>query len=410
MSPTRVEPKLTWVENGPSRPATGVTEPVGVDVWPVPKALVALTVNVYGTPATRSEIETLSCEPGVGDADDPVGPAGTTTAAGGGASTEYGKTVKLEIDDPLSAGTVHCTVTVVPDTGALTPPGAYGGTGEESGVTELVGDDAGPVPDALSAATLNETLCPLARPVTSYWSVAPGVGSSAVPGVPAATSIDARGLPLAVGVITNVLMGWPPSAPTVHITCAPSKPAMAPTPEGADGADGVVADAGAGGPAATATPTESRATAPAVTSRADRHPARRPRDGPSGSVASGPCWWRIRPSWSITSCTEVSAGRLAPTYATDGVSATPQRGQAGAKSRPTAASDQLHPVSPPGPRHSRNFPATVGPPGLSGLVTRPGGTGARLGPKRELGGTGLRGRLAGADRRPDPGNAGGGRD
>src|SRR5580693_9975564 len=36
-------------------------------------------------------------------------------------------------------------------------------------------------------------------------------------------------------------------------------------------------------------------------------------------------------------------------------------------------------------------------------------TGARDSGPRELGGTGLRGRLAGADRRPDPGNAGGGR-
>jgi hypothetical protein len=133
-----------------------------------------------------------------------------------------GTIMKLLMGDPLLSGTVHCTVTAVPETVTSGGYGAYGVTGDDDVVTVLDGDDAGPGPDVLVAATVNDTFAPPATPVTSYTSPAPGVGSSAVPGAPAATSIGVWATPLTVGVMTNAVMGSPPSDPTVQRTSAPS--------------------------------------------------------------------------------------------------------------------------------------------------------------------------------------------
>jgi len=118
----------------------------GAEAGPVPIALVAVTVNVYAVPFVRPAM--------VIGLDEPV-----AVMLEGFEVTEYDVTGL----PPLEAGgaklTVDCALPVV-------AVALVGGPGTVAGVTDGEGLEAGPVPTALVAVTVNVYEVPFVSPVT----------------------------------------------------------------------------------------------------------------------------------------------------------------------------------------------------------------------------------------------------
>jgi len=179
----------------------GVTAALATDAGEVPTLLVAVTVNVYEVPlvnpATVADVPTIV----------------VAVAPPGDAITVY----PVIAEPPLLAGAVQVTTAEafpgVADT-------AVGAPGTVLGVTAALGDDAGEVPAALVAVTVNVYAVPLVRPVTVA-VVAPVVVAVLPPG-----------LEIAVYPVT----GEPPLlAGAVHDTTAAALLGVADTPVGAPG-------------------------------------------------------------------------------------------------------------------------------------------------------------------------------
>jgi hypothetical protein len=99
------------------------------------------------------------------------------------------------------------------------------------GVTALDAAEAGEVPTAFVAVTVNVYAVPLVRPVTDV-AVAGGVP---------VTVVDGRAVVPAYGVTVYDVIGEPPLAGAVHESEAEPFPATAVTPVGAAGAVGAAA-------------------------------------------------------------------------------------------------------------------------------------------------------------------------
>ena len=115
---------------------------------------------------------------------------------------------------PLKAGatkaTLTCELPIVP----TTPVGA---PGTVAGITALDGADAGPVPDAFVAVTVNVYEVPFVRPVT-------------IIGLVAFDAVFPPGLDITVYMVTGVL---PLGAGAVKLTIACPEPGTAVTAVGA---------------------------------------------------------------------------------------------------------------------------------------------------------------------------------
>ena len=136
-------------------PATGVTDEDGADAADVPTLLVAVTRNVYAVPL--------------------LNPVTVADVAGGEPVTDidvcavdpaYGVTVYPVIGLPPSEGALQDTTAEASPAVAETPPGAAGAVAGALGVTDADAADAGPVPTAFVAVTVNVYAVPLLRPVT----------------------------------------------------------------------------------------------------------------------------------------------------------------------------------------------------------------------------------------------------
>jgi hypothetical protein len=189
----------------------GVTATLGDEAGEVPAALVAVAVNVYAVPLV-SPVSVAE-----------VAMIVVALAPPGDAVTVYPVTG----EPPLLAGAVHDTTAWVFPPVAIT---AIGDPGTVPGVTATLGDEAGEVPAALVAVTVNVYAVPLVSPVTVA-VVAPAVRALAPPG-------DA--------VTVYPVTAEPPLlAGAVQLTTAETLPAAADTPVGAPGAvaeDAVVSD------------------------------------------------------------------------------------------------------------------------------------------------------------------------
>jgi hypothetical protein len=126
----------------------GVTLLEAADAAPVPRALVAVTLNVYAVPFVRP-LTTIDAQ---GATHVPVAPQGAEVA------------VNVVMAEPPSlAGAVNATVACALPRVAAPITGA---PGTVDGVTLFEGADAGPVPAELVAATVNVYAVPLVSPVT----------------------------------------------------------------------------------------------------------------------------------------------------------------------------------------------------------------------------------------------------
>ena len=127
--------------------ATGDTGADGADVGPGPTALTAATVNEYVAPFTKPvTVSDVAAELN----DTGARPEGVTTYPVTG-------------EPPVTDGAVHDTVTCPSPATTPTPDGGPGGP---AGITETDGADAGPVPTAFTAATMNVYAVPFVNPVT----------------------------------------------------------------------------------------------------------------------------------------------------------------------------------------------------------------------------------------------------
>ena len=126
----------------------GVTLFDAADAGPVPTALVAFTVNVYAVPFDSPENTVEVTFPTV------------LVAPPGDAVTVYPVTG----EPPLLAGGVHDNVACPFPAIAPTPVGAPGTVGADDGVTLFDDADAGPVPTALVAFTVNVYAVPFDSP------------------------------------------------------------------------------------------------------------------------------------------------------------------------------------------------------------------------------------------------------
>jgi len=185
----------------PETNATGVTLFEAADAGPVPIAFVALTVNIYAVPFESPDIV-------IGlDAAEPVKPPGVDVAV-----------YEVIALPPFDAGAEKFTVAEASPAVAVTPVGAPGGVTVE-GVTLFEAADAGPVPIALVAFTLNVYAVPFVSPDT-------------VIGLDAAEPVNPPGLDV---VVYEVIALPPFDAGAVKLTIAEALPATALTLCGAPG-------------------------------------------------------------------------------------------------------------------------------------------------------------------------------
>jgi hypothetical protein len=115
-----------------------------------PAALVAVTVNVYAVPLVRSVTVAE------------VAPVVVAVRPPGAAVTVYPVTT----EPPSLAGAVHDTAAFEFPAVAVTPTGGDGAVVDGDGVTAVLANDAGDVPTALVAVTVNVYAVPLDKPVT----------------------------------------------------------------------------------------------------------------------------------------------------------------------------------------------------------------------------------------------------
>jgi len=140
-------------------------------------------------------------------------PAAVAVAVPGDAVTVYDRTAP----PPVVAGAVHDTVACPFPAVAVTPVGAPGGP---DGVTALEAAEAGPVPAALAAVTVNVYAVPLTRPATVAEVADPDAVAVRPPGAE---------------VTVYPVIAEPPVAGAVHDTVAWPFPAFADIPVGAPG-------------------------------------------------------------------------------------------------------------------------------------------------------------------------------
>jgi hypothetical protein len=136
----------------------GVTLFDGADAGPLPTALTATTVNVYGTPLFKPLTVAL-----VGTT---VLPAGAVTVALPPAGDEL-TTYEVMALPPLDAGAVHETEACELPAVATTLVGAPGAVAPVDGVTLFESADAGPVPMSVVAVTEKLYVLPLTSPLTT---------------------------------------------------------------------------------------------------------------------------------------------------------------------------------------------------------------------------------------------------
>jgi hypothetical protein len=129
-------------------------------------ALVAVTLNVYDVPFVSPGTTTV------------LAPVVVALAPPGVAVTVYPVTAEPPLDD----GALHDTDACVSPAVATTFVGAPGTTAAAVGVTVLDAAEAGPVPMAFVAVTLNVYDVPFTKPGTTT-VVAPVVVALAPPGV-----------------------------------------------------------------------------------------------------------------------------------------------------------------------------------------------------------------------------------
>jgi hypothetical protein len=133
----------------------GVTALDALDAGPVPPLLIAATVNVYAVPFVRPVTVALVA------GGEPVTVVGVWAV-----EPTYGVTVYPVIAlPPVLPGAVQLTSAWLVAALAVTPVGAPGGLAC-TGVTLLDCADAGPVPTALVALTVNVYAVPFVSPVT----------------------------------------------------------------------------------------------------------------------------------------------------------------------------------------------------------------------------------------------------
>src|SRR6478735_2440904 len=209
-----LSPLFAITPAGADGSVAGVTAGEGFEAAEMPTALVALTVNVYGTPFERlmSEALVLSAE--------------TLTEAPPGEAV----TVKPVIGEPLSADGVQVTWANLSPRTAVT---AVGAVGTAAGVTAADCRDGSEVPFALVAATVKVYGLPFVRPGIEVVVTVPVTVFTAPPG-------DV--------VMVYPEIGKPLFDPGVHVTWAVLSPRTAATAVGGAGmAAGVTAVDGSDG-------------------------------------------------------------------------------------------------------------------------------------------------------------------
>ena len=142
-----------------------VTAAEGTDAALVPAALVAVTEEVYDVPFASPVTAALV----------PV----TAKLADGAAGVTITVYAVIALP-PLLAGTVQLTAADPTPAVATTPVGA---SGTVIGVTAADAWDAGPVPAAFTAATVNVYEVPFVRPVTVALVAVPAAVALAPPGL-----------------------------------------------------------------------------------------------------------------------------------------------------------------------------------------------------------------------------------